>query len=75
MGVARRYELEETPSVCIALEKCAEIFIHGGNQADGEQHADEDDEVDSFGGNPGDAQKVGLPPGPIRWRPLVQHPM
>jgi hypothetical protein len=69
----RRYELEETPGVCIALEKCAEIFIHGGNQGDGE--AEEEEEEDSFSGNPGDAEKFDLPPGPIRWRPLVQHPM
>ena len=73
--MVRRYELEETPGVCIALEKCAEIFIHGGNKGDGEGDEDEDDEDDSFGGNPGDAKKFNLPPGPIRWRPLVQHPM
>ena len=63
----RRYELEETPSVCIAMEACAELFISGGNEGGSE---DGDDDEDSFGGNPGDAKKFNLPPGPIRWRPL-----
>lgn len=61
--------------MCIALEKCAEIFIHGGNQGDGETDGEVEEEEDSFSGNVGDSEKFDLPPGPIRWRPLVQHPM
>lgn len=62
----RRYELEECPAVCIALEACAELFITGGKEGEGD-----DAEEDSFSVDPeSDAQKFNLPPGPIRWRRL-----